>query len=114
MPKFKTPYNAEEFPHPKIMNFQPSLTIPDQSLTPRQLLVRHTKGLPLGGQWPAAYDDDDNDDIAPDWKKMDLAEREQFQKNATEELDELQNRFKQKKQKQKPPAEKEEENTNTP
>lgn len=69
-----------------------SKTIPDQALTLRQLLDRYAKGMPLVGN-PATpvYDGPDVD--LPDWKTLDLAEREDLIKNNQAEIDSIQRKL---------------------
>lgn len=45
--KIRTPYNSRTFPKKYESVFSPSLTVPDQSLTMRQILERYHRGLPL-------------------------------------------------------------------
>lgn len=51
--------------YPGAVNSQSSLTIPDQSLTIRELLERYTRGLPLGVGNSYFYESD-NDEITDD------------------------------------------------
>lgn len=86
--KFKNHHNAGDFPDKGEVNHSPSKTVPDQNLTVRELLIRHTRGLPI----PASksipiYDEEDYGQ--PDFSIMDLAEIEQFQRDANEELLEI-------------------------
>lgn len=82
--KFKNHYNADEFPKIGEHNRQASATIPDQSMTVRELLQRHVKGLPIQGQKVGFYEPEDYD--MPDTRYMDLAEKEELRHEATEEL----------------------------
>lgn len=43
---FKTNYNAQHFPTRAEVNTGVSQTTPDESLTPRQLLENHVRGIP--------------------------------------------------------------------
>lgn len=57
---------------------EPSKTIPDQSMTMKQILDRYAKGLPLNGSKDIPLWDSDNQgmEIAPpEWNQMDLSER---------------------------------------
>lgn len=60
---------------PQILpNTQPSLTIPDQSMTVDELYKRYAAGLPLEGRRVPFYTEDN--EFLPNLKKLDLAEIE--------------------------------------
>jgi hypothetical protein len=91
---FKTPYNSGLFPLDHEINDLPSLTIPDQAISVPEMLLRNSRGLPLGGQKVPLYESDDNsiideynDGIDP--RKLDLSERMDKIKNASDELADL-------------------------
>lgn len=88
--KFKSNWNAEQFPDDGEVNEFPSETIPDQALTVRQLLDRFQAGKDLMGQ-PGDFEEEDEDDAfySIDISKMDLAEREEWLRAAKEEVDRL-------------------------
>lgn len=85
---FKTQYNRSLFPGVYEVNKQPSMTIPDQSMSVKTILDRFARGLPLGGSRVPVYDGEDDD--MPDMARLDLAERQEIIENAKEELVELQ------------------------
>jgi len=96
--KFKTQWNAKDFPTKGEVNTQPSLTIPDQTLSIKQIMDRFSKGLPLDGHREAIYNGEDDD--MPDLAHMDLADREQAIKEAQYEAETLADKIKEdKKQK---------------
>lgn len=75
-------YNHEE-QHGEI-NLFPSLTVPDQALSLREIIRRYAQGIPMDiGKIPVF--DEEND--LPDFRKMDLAEREEWRQKFQEELD---------------------------
>lgn len=84
--------NALNYDHnldPGEVNLFPSLTVPDQALDLREILRRFAAGIPMDiGKIPVY--DEDND--LPDFRKMDLAEREEWRQRFQEELDELRSR----------------------
>lgn len=80
--KVKNMLNAEDFPYNGEKNYQPSLTIPDQTLPLRELIDRFTRGLPVTSFKPV-YDEDNS---LPDPRKMDLAEYNEMRKNVAIEL----------------------------
>lgn len=88
--KFKTPWNAHEFPktYPKVSSI--SCTVPDQTLTVRELLDRQSRGLSLSGVKVPIYDGEDHD--LPDPRTLDLAEREEMIRQAQSEIDEIKSR----------------------
>lgn len=62
--KFRTQYNYKfgESPTDQCYNGLPSMTVPDESLTVRQLFDRFSKNLPLGvSGYTPIYDGDDPD-----------------------------------------------------
>lgn len=73
MKKVKNWLNFSQFDKDLEENSQPSITLPDQSMTIKQMLERHSKGLPIalyGGE--AIYGGEE--DELPDLRKMDLSE----------------------------------------
>ena len=66
---------------------QPTRTIPDQSLSIREILERYSRGLPLDVKEPIWDDNADDFDYIPDPRRLDLADREEFAANAKAELD---------------------------
>lgn len=65
-------------------NTQPSKTIPDQSLTVREILDRYARGLPLEGVKVPIYDEEQN---LPDIRTLDLAERQELKEQYQEQLE---------------------------
>lgn len=75
------------------VNNEPSLTIPDQSMTLKELLVRYAKGLPLADAKTPIWEGEEGFDIDP--KRLDLAEVEELAEKAREELKAINERVKQ-------------------
>ena len=73
-------------------NFGESKTVPDQSMTLRELLIRYAKGLPLEGAKTPIWEGEEGFDVDPD--KLDLAEREELAEKAREELKAINERVK--------------------
>lgn len=69
--KVKNWLNFEQFEKDLEINTQPSITIPDQSMTVKQMLERHNSGMPVSlfGADPTYSEDE-----LPDLRKMDLSE----------------------------------------
>lgn len=70
------------------VNTLPSKTIPDQSMTIKQILERHSRGLPMLGQKVPMYDD--TEELTVDPRTMDLTD-------VQEELDNIAGRMAQRK-----------------
>lgn len=72
-PAIKTPLNAKHFPESREYNYQPSKTLPDQTLSLKELLDRYTRGLPISGpQMHPVFNGDE--DFFPDVRRMDISE----------------------------------------
>lgn len=67
-------------------NDQPSLTIPDETMSVAEILDRYARGLPLGGSRVPVYEPDND---LPDPRKLDLVERQELAARYAEELKEL-------------------------
>ena len=64
--KVKTPFEGEKFD-------QPSLTVPDQTMSMRTLMERYARGLPLDNMKKPLYDVDELS-TGVDLRKMDLVD----------------------------------------
>jgi len=84
--KHRNQYNSKEFKTDGENNFSPSMTIPDQTLSIKEILERYARGLPMEGKVPI-YEGEDGDGIDP--RRLDLSERAELQKLYTEELNEI-------------------------
>lgn len=63
----------------------PSLTIPDQSLSIKEILQRYARNQPLHiSNFEPIYDGDDNE--LPDPRTLDLVERQEMAENFREQL----------------------------
>lgn len=84
--KVKTWQNYDHTEHIGEVNLFPSLTIPDQALGLGEILRRFAAGIPMDiGKIPVF--DEEND--LPDFRKMDLAEREEWRERFQQELDDF-------------------------
>lgn len=72
-------------PHPVQgeLNFLPSETVPDQTMSMREIVSRFARGLPIEGAKNPVYNDDMD---LPDPKKLDLEELWQLQRDNEEDL----------------------------
>jgi hypothetical protein len=92
--KIRNIFNASEYNDAEINN-QPSETIPDQAMSVRELLTRYASGHSLGGSKEPIYEGEDGDGIDP--RRLDLAERQELEIQARQELAEIEERLKSKK-----------------
>jgi len=83
---------------------QVSQTIPDQTMSIRTILDRYAKGLPVSGYKTPIYEDGDIEDVLPDPRTMDLAERQEFKKRAKMEANSIMTRYKQSNDSQQSPT----------
>lgn len=92
MTKFKTKSwaNAHEFKPKGETNKQPSLTVPDQTMSLRELLHRHTRGLPLHHvERPTYYNENETIDL----KTLDLVDIQDLKDNIQENIEDLSNQI---------------------
>lgn len=75
------------------VNERPSKTIPDQSLTIRDLINRHTRGLPLEGGRVPVYEEEDDDLSGVEFSKLDLVDQQELREQYKSELDEINKKF---------------------
>lgn len=86
--KIKTPYNGlVTSNHHEAVTELPSLTIPDQTLTVKQLMDRFSRGLPLDGAKIPVYH---GDEFIPDFEKMDLVDKHAAMEANAERIKEMQ------------------------
>ena len=88
--RIKTSTNANTFEK----NYQkfklPSLTIPDQTMSMRTILERHARGLPIDGVKTPIWDEEDD---LPDWRTLDLSERQELAEHYKQEIQSIKNRY---------------------
>lgn len=89
MTRFKTPYNANEFPQKPKKFRGVSLTRPDESMTMKEILLRHSRGLPIKGAKVPLYEADENGEGMPDMRNLDLAEKQELMDSAREEMERI-------------------------
>ena len=92
MRNIKNSGNAQDFPYIGEVNNQPSETVPDQTMTMREILTRYAKGLPIDGAKTPLWEDGEG--FAKDPDTLDLAEREELATQAREELQQINERIK--------------------
>lgn len=86
---YKNQMNAHLFVDKGEINTQPSMTIPDQSMSVEELLYRYTHGQSLGGGRTAVYDSDSEIEYPANWDKLDISEKHEFFMEKTKELKDL-------------------------
>jgi hypothetical protein len=89
--KIKNSLNANSFPKNYKVFTQPSMTIPDQSMSIKTILERYARGLPVGGRLDEYYDEEDT---LPNPLTLDLAERQELAEQFTTEINEIKSRKK--------------------
>jgi len=90
-PVVKNSLNANVFPKKHKIFTQPSMTVPDQTMSIRTILERYSRGLPIGGRLDEYYDEEDD---LPDFRTLDLAERQELAENYENEINEIKSRKK--------------------
>lgn len=70
---------------------QPSLTIPDQTMSIQTILKRYAQGQPLEGQREPIFHGDE--EYLPDLNRMDPVDRQQYIETQTENLNNLKARY---------------------
>jgi hypothetical protein len=89
--KVKNSLNANTFEKKYKIFTQPSLTVPDQSMSIKTILERYARGLPVGGRLDEYYDEEDT---LPNPLTLDLAERQELAELYKQEINEIKSRKK--------------------
>lgn len=71
-------------------NHQPSLTIPDQTMSIREIIDKYANGGVIETFNPYYGEEEDFNELLPDFRKMDLADRQQLAEEFYNELNTLQ------------------------
>lgn len=90
MKKVKNWLNAHEFPKEYETNNLPSLTVPDQTMSIREIMDRFARGLPLDVRVPI-YEGEESE--FPDVNRLDLAEIQELTEQSRDERDYIINKF---------------------
>jgi len=107
--KVRTPLNYHEFEKEYQTFTQPSMTVPDQSMTIREIMDRYARGLDVGGKMEELWEDEDGSDgINP--RTLDLVDLQELKIKAEEKIKSYEKRAK----KAKKDAEKTDENQSLP
>lgn len=76
--KFQTPYNYNYQEQQYEKNTLPSETIPDETMTVREIFQRYANGQPLGGNGRTPMSDELKAALPLNWDTMDISERYDF------------------------------------
>jgi len=101
---FKTKHNFGEFDLTHELNNQPSMTIPDQTMSMRTILDRYARGLPIGGTREGIFDDETETTRGINPKTLDLTDIQRLKEINVEQMEEVkrgQNERVQKRQEEK-------------
>lgn len=97
--QFKAHYNFREVKSKGEKFTLPSKTVPDETLTVRQMLERHTRGLPVhASQKQAVYHGDVD---LPDMERLELEDKQEILENAQQNITDIKDRLNKKAAKQK-------------
>ena len=88
--RWRTPYTYPEFPSNNEINTQPSLTVPDQTMSIQEILSRYARGIEPDNVRTPIYE---GEDAMPDISKMDLADQQAFREAVEEELDGIKSHY---------------------
>lgn len=77
----------------------PPLTVPDQSMSVREIFKRYAQGQPLGGVREELWYGEDEEDNMPDPRTLDLSEIEDITKQSHEFISKVNNDEKERKSK---------------
>lgn len=90
---YKTQFNAIKYPVRGEVNNLPSKTVPDLSMSVKELIYRYTHGLSLGEGKTPVYDSESEIQMPPDWDKLDISEKREWLSEKTAEYEEIQDRL---------------------
>lgn len=90
--KINNTLNYNYLDHDGEINNLPSETVPDETMSIREILERYARGLPLNGMRVPLYKKDPDFDDLPDPATMDLADRQALQEMIEQELEDLKER----------------------
>lgn len=71
------------------INHDPSMTVPDEALTPQQILQKFVKGQSVPSFKPEYSEDD-----FPDWNQLDLVEQQEYIEENKKRIKELEDDLK--------------------
>jgi hypothetical protein len=74
-----------------VANTMPSMTVPDQTLSIREIATRYAHGIPFSDAKTPIYD---GEDYMPDFSKMDLADKQAYITELKDEYDSIMKKVK--------------------
>ncbi|WNK13164.1 MAG: hypothetical protein [Microvirus sp.] len=99
MMRWTTIYNHDWANAKRETNTKPSMTLPNQSMSMREIMSKFASGMPINAsQREEIYD---GEDFYPDPKTLDLAELQQIKEQYRDEIKEIESRQKKIKEDQK-------------
>ena len=89
MKQIRTPLNYNHEQEKYSESSKPSMTVPDQTMSMREMLSRYAKGLPIGGAKESIYDENEESwGINP--KTLDLVDIQEIKRDNKERIENLQ------------------------
>lgn len=89
--------NAARYRQSGEVNTSPSMTVPGQVMSLRELLDRFTRGLSVTGNRLPVFADDDDDDVSgmtsEEFARLDLAEQQEFIESRRQEVADIKRRY---------------------
>ena len=70
---------------------QPSQTVPDQTMSIKEIIHRYAQGLPIGGGLDPIYEEEDSNGINP--RTLDLVDLQQIKEHNKKNISELKDKF---------------------
>lgn len=92
---WKTQFNSMQFPKDHEISFLPSNTIPDRSMSVREILDRYARGLPITGKKVPIYDEQND---LPDHRSLDLIDLAEMREEVKEKIADISDKQKKKQQ----------------
>lgn len=94
MSKIKNPlnYNHNDYPGQKFT--QPSMTVPDQTMSIKTIMDRYAKGLPIADGFTPIYEDDDIPSSGINPRTLDLVDLQELRIENKEKIQYLEEKIK--------------------
>lgn len=96
MTKFKVQFSDEYYSPGAEINTKPSATVPDQTMSIREIMRRFASGLPISGEKVPMYDEEND---LPDPRSLDLIDRQEWLEETRNDVAEMQQKLTKKQQK---------------
>lgn len=99
VPVIRTQYNSRYHPKKQEINDEPSMTVPDMAMSINEIMKRFANGMPIDGGKVPMYEEEGDVMRSDEYKKLDLAEREEYMESVRQELIDIQKRVKERRAK---------------